>query len=287
MIVVTGATGQLGRLVITQLLERGVPASKIVAAARSPDKAANLAARGVQVREADYNKPDTLARAFADAERVLLISTSELSSRLPQHRAVIEAARKVGVQQLVYTSLLHADRSPLGLAAEHRATEAAIAATELPHVLLRNGWYTENHLASVPAALQHGVFIGSAGEGRIASATRADFAAAAAAVLTQPIAAGGRIYELAGDSAYTLAELVAELNRQTGRSLRYQNLPQAEFQAALLGAGLPGPLADLLADSDAGAAKGALFDDSRQLGTLIGRPTTTLAMALKEALAKA
>lgn len=287
MIVVTGATGQLGRLVIAQLLERGMPASSLVAAVRSPAKAADLAARGVQVREADYTKPATLARAFAGAERVLLISSSDLVQRLPQHQAVVEAARGARVRQLVYTSLLHADRSPIGLAAEHRATEAAIAASGLPHVLLRNGWYTENYLASVPAALQHGAFIGSAGEGRIASATRADYAAAAAAVLTQPIAVGGRIYELAGDSAYTLAELVVELNRQTGRSVRYQNLPQAEFRSALVGAGLPGPVAELLADSDAAAANGALFDDGRQLSALIGRPTTPLAVALGAVLAKA
>lgn len=285
MIVVTGATGQLGRLVIEQLLQRGVPASGIVAAVRNPAKAADLAARGVQLREADYGKPETLARAFAGAERLLLISSSELGARLPQHQAVIAAARAARVGQLVYTSLLHAERSPLGLAAEHRATEEAIAAAGLPHVLLRNGWYTENYLASVPAALQHGAFIGSAGAGRIASATRADYAAAAAVVLTQPIGAS-RVYELAGDSAYTLAELVAELNRQTGKSVRYQDLPQAEFAAALLGAGLPRPVAELLADSDAGAAKGALFDDSRQLSRLIGRPTTPLAAALQAALAK-
>ena len=285
MIVVTGANGQLGRLVIEQLLQRGVPASGIVAAVRNPAKAADLAARGVQLREADYGKPETLARAFAGAERLLLISSSELGARLPQHQAVIAAARAARVGQLVYTSLLHAERSPLGLAAEHRATEEAIAAAGLPHVLLRNGWYTENYLASVPAALQHGAFIGSAGAGRIASATRADYAAAAAVVLTQPIGAS-RVYELAGDRAYTLAELVAELNRQTGKSVRYQDLPQAEFAAALVGAGLPRPVADLLADSDAGAAKGALFDDSRQLSSLIGRPTTPLAAALQAALAK-
>jgi len=284
MIVVTGATGQLGRLVIAQLLERGVPASGIVAAVRSPSKAADLAARGVQLREADYAKPDTLAKAFAGAKRLLLISSSELGQRLPQHLAVIAAARQAGVGQLVYTSLLHADRSPLGLAAEHLGTEQAIAAAGLPHVLLRNGWYTENYLASVPAALQHGVFLGAAGEGRIASATRADYAAAAAAVLTQPVA-GHRVYELAGDSAYTLAELAAELNRQTGKAVRYQNLPQADFAAALVGAGLPQPVAQLLADSDAGAAQGGLFDDSRELGTLIGRPTTPLAAALKATLA--
>ena len=286
MIVVTGATGQLGRLVIHQLIERGVPASNIVAAVRTPAKAADLAALGLQVREADYTRPATLATAFQGAERVLLISSSELGQRLPQHRAVIDAAREARVGQLVYTSLLRADSSPLGLAAEHKATEALIAASGLPHVLLRNGWYTENYLASVPPALQHGAFIGSAGSGRIASATRADYAAAAAAVLALPVG-GNRTYELAGDSSYTLAEFVAELNRQSGRSVVYQDLPQKDFEAALTGAGLPAPLAALLADSDAGASKGALFDDGRQLSALIGRPTTPLAEAMKAALAAA
>jgi NAD(P)H dehydrogenase (quinone) len=285
MIVVTGATGQLGRLVINQLIERGVNASKIVAAVRTPAKAADLAARGVQVREADYTRPATLATAFKGAERVLLISSSEVGQRLPHHRAVIDAARGARVGQLVYTSLLRADSSPLGLAAEHKATEALITASGLPHVLLRNGWYTENYLASVPPALQHGAFIGSVGTGRIASATRADYAAAAAAVLAQPVG-DNRAYELAGDSSYTLAEFVAELNRQTGRSVVYQDLPQQDFEGALVGAGLPAPLAALLADSDAGASKGALFDDGHQLSALIGRPTTPLAAAMKAALAK-
>ena len=286
MIVVTGATGQLGRLVIAQLIERGVAAQQIVAAVRTPAKAADLAALGLQVREADYTRPATLAAAFKGAERVLLISSSEVGQRLPQHRAVIDAAREARVGQLVYTSLLRADSSPLGLAAEHTATEALIAASGLPHVLLRNGWYTENYLASVAPALQHGAFIGAAGSGHIASATRADYAAAAAAVLAQPVGSN-RSYELAGDTSYTLAELVAELNRQTGRAVVYQDLPQQAFEAALVGAGLPAPFAALLADSDAGAAKGALFDDGHQLGTLIGRPTTPLAVAMKAALAKA
>ncbi|MEY8879091.1 MAG: SDR family oxidoreductase [Leptothrix sp. (in: b-proteobacteria)] len=284
MIVITGATGQLGRLVITDLLGRGVPAAQIGAAVRTPAKAADLAALGVQVREADYNQPATLTRAFAGAERVLLISSSEVGQRLPQHRAVIEAAQGAGVAQLVYTSLLHADRSPLALGDEHRATEALIRASGLTHVLLRNGWYTENHLASVPPALQHGAFFGSAGNGRIASAARADYAAAAAAVLAQPIGAN-RVIELAGDSAYTLAELVVELNRQTGQAVVYNDLPAAAFEAALKGAGLPDGLAALLANSDAGAAQGGLFDDSRQLSTLIGRPTTPLAVSMAAALA--
>ncbi len=286
MIVVTGATGQLGQLVIQDLLARGVPASGIVAAVRNLAKAASLAAQGITVREADYARPETLVPALAGASRVLLVSSSEVGQRLVQHRAVIEAAREAKVGQLVYTSLLRADSSPLGLADEHKATEALIDASGMSHVLLRNGWYTENYLASVPAARHHGVFMGSAGEGRIASATRADYAAAAAVVLTQSVGPN-RVYELAGDTAYTLAELVAELNGQTAGSVKYLNLPQADFAAALVGAGLPKPFAELLADSDAGAAKGALFDDGHQLGTLIGRPTTPLATALRAVLASA
>lgn len=284
MIVITGASGQLGRLVIRELIGRGVPAAQIAAAVRSPAKAADLAALGVQLREADYDRPDTLAAAFQGADQLLLISSSEVGRRLPQHQAVIEAARAAQVGLIAYTSLLHADTSPLGLAAEHVGTEALIAASGLPHVILRNGWYTENYLASVPPALQYGAFIGSAGSGRIAGATRADYAAAAAAVLTQPFT-GNRTIELAGDTAWTLAELVAELNRQTGKTVVYQDMPQAAFEAALLGAGLPAPLAALLADSDAGAAHGALHDDSRQLSALIGRPTTPLAQAMAAALA--
>ncbi|MFN7725198.1 MAG: SDR family oxidoreductase [Rubrivivax sp.] len=283
MIVVTGATGQLGRLVITALLKT-VPAAQIVAAVRRPEAAADLAALGVQVRAADYNRPETLDAAFQGAQKVLLISSSEVGQRLPQHRQVIEAAQRAGVALLAYTSLLHADRSPLGLAAEHVATEALLKASGLPHVLLRNGWYTENYLASVGAAVQHGALIGSAGAGRIASAARADLADAAAAVLTLPDQAG-RVYELAADQSYTLAEFAAEISRLSGKTVPYVDLPQAEYAAALEGAGLPGPFAALLADSDVGASQGALFDDQGQLSRLIGRATTPWTVMLKAALA--
>ena len=282
MIVITGANGQLGRLVIDALLQK-LPASDIVAAVRNPAKAQDLAARGVQVRQADYNQPATLDAAFQGADKLLLISSSEVGQRAPQHRAVIDAARRAGVKLVAYTSLLHADTSPLGLAAEHRETEAALRASGLPFVLLRNGWYTENYAASIPAALQHGALLGSAGTGRIASAARADYAAAAAAVLTGEGQAG-RVYELAGDTAYTLAELAADIARQSGKAVAYQNLPEADYKAALLGAGLPEGLAGLLADSDAGAERGGLFDDSRQLSRLTGRPTTPLATVVGAAL---
>lgn len=282
MIVVTGASGQLGRLVIQSLL-RKVPAGEIVAAVRDPKRVQDLAALGVQVRQADYNQPATLLSAFAGADKVLLISSSEIGQRVAQHAAVIAAAQQAKVKLLAYTSLLHADRSPLGLADEHRQTEALLQESGLPSVLLRNGWYTENYLASIPAALAHGVLLGSAGEGRIASATRADYAEAAATVLTLD-AQAGRVYELAGDQAYSLSELAAELSRQSGQPVRYQDLPEAEFQAALLAAGLPAEVASLLADSDAGASQGALFDDGRQLSGLLGRPTTPLTEAVAGAL---
>ena len=282
MIVITGASGQLGRLVITELLKT-VPPAQIVAAVRHPGKASDLAALGVQLRVADYTQPATLDSAFAGADKLLLISSSEVGQRVAQHRNVIDAAKRARVGLIAYTSLLRADSSPLGLAAEHKETEALLKDSGLPHVLLRNGWYTENYLASIPPALQHGVFIGSAGDGRIASAARADYAAAAAAVLTRADQAG-KVYELAGDEAYTLSELAAEITRQSGKTVVYQNLPQADFKAALIGAGLPEPIADLLAESDVGAAKGGLFDDSRQLSQLIGRPTTPLAALVAAAL---
>ena len=282
MIVITGASGQLGRLVIQSLLTK-VPASRIVAAVRNPQKASDLAALGVQIRRADYTDSAFLDAAFQGAEKVLLISSSEVGQRLAQHRNAIDAARRAGVSLLAYTSLLHADTSPLGLAGEHVATEAWLAQSGVPFVLLRNGWYTENYLASIPPALQHGAFIGSAGEGRIASAARADYAEAAAVVLTTP-GQSGKVYELAGDEAYTLAEFSAELSRQSGKAIPYVDLPENDYKAALIGAGLPEPIAGLLADSDSGAAKGGLFDATRQLGTLIGRPTTPLAVSMRAAL---
>ncbi|SIR57258.1 NAD(P)H dehydrogenase (quinone) [Aeromonas sp. RU39B] len=283
MIVVTGASGQLGRLVIASLLKR-VPANQIVAAVRSPEKVADLAALGVIVKQADYSQPDALEQAFAGADKVLLISSSEVGQRLAQHRNVIDAAKRAGVSLIAYTSLLHADRSPLALADEHKATEAYLAGSGIPFVLLRNGWYSENYLASVPAALAHDAFIGCAGEGRIASAARADYADAAAVVLTRAEQAG-KVYELAGDEAYTLSELASELSRQAGKPVPYVNLPEAEFKGALLGAGLPEPLADLLANSDSGASQGGLFDDSHTLSALIGRPTTSLSTLITAALA--
>lgn len=282
MIAVTGATGQLGQLVINALLKT-VAASEIVALVRDPAKAQALSDKGVQVRRGDYNDKAALDRALLGVEKLLLISSSEVGQRTSQHRNVIEAANAADVQLIAYTSLLHADTSPLGLAAEHVETEKLLADSGLAYALLRNGWYSENYLASVPAALQHGLFIGSAGDGKIASATRADYAEAAARVLTLDDQAG-RVYELAGDDAWTLSDLCASLSALSGNTVAYQNLSEADFAAALMGAGLPEGFAKLLADSDAGAAKGGLFDDGHQLSTLIGRPTTPLAASLKAML---
>ena len=282
MIVVTGATGQLGRLVITALL-KAVRASQIVAAVRTRAKAADLAALGVLVRQADYAQPATLVNAFTGAEKLLLISSSEVGQRVPQHQAVIDAAKQAGVKLIAYTSVLHADKGLLGLAQEHLATEAAIKASGIPAVILRNGWYTENYAASIPPALAHGALLGSAKDGRIASAARADYADAAAAVLTRDGQAG-KVYELAGDDAYTLTKFAAEVAAQSGKPVIYKDLPEADFKAALIGAGLPDYVAALLSDSDAGAAKGGLFDDSRSLSTLIGRPTTPLKTVVADAL---
>lgn len=279
---ITGASGQLGRLVIESLLTRH-PAANIVAVVRDPAKVADLQARGVQVRVADYNQADALEAAFQGVHKLLLISSSEVGQRVPQHRNVITAAQRAGVGLVAYTSILHADRSPMGLATEHRETEALLRASGLPHVLLRNGWYTENYTASVPAALQYGAVLGCAGDGQISSAARADYAVAAATVLSQADQAG-RVYELAGDEAYTLSELAVEIARQSGQPVVYRDLPEAAYEAALVQAGLPGFLAAMLAESDVGAAKGGLFDDSHELSRLIGRPTTPLAELVKAAL---
>ncbi len=282
MIAVTGATGQLGHLVISALGKK-TRSSGIIAAVRNPAKAKVLEAMCVQVRYADYDKPETWDTALHGVEKLLLISSSEIGQRARQHKTVIDAAKRAGVKLLAYTSVLHADTSPLGLAAEHRETEAAIRASGIPYVLLRHGWYTENYTAGVPGALARGAVYGCAGNGRISSATRADYAKADAAALLAENQAG-KIYELAGDMAYTLNDLAVEISRQSGKTINYVNLPEADYKKALLDAGLPDPVAGLLANSDTGVSKGGLFDNSHQLSKLIGRPTTPLALAVTAAL---
>ena len=282
MIAITGATGQLGQHVIEELLKT-VPASQIVAIVRNLAKAEALRQQGVVVRQADYTDEAAFTTALNGVDKLLLISSSEVGQRAVQHQNVINAAKAAGVKFIAYTSLLHADKSPLGLHVEHVETENALAASGVPYALLRNGWYTENYLASAPPALEHGGLMGAAGEGKIASATRADYAAAAAKVISEEGHAG-KVYELAGDNAWTLSELAAELSKQSGKPVTYQNLSEADFAAALKGVGLPAGLAEMLADSDTGASKGGLFDDSRTLSKLIGRPTTSLAESVKAIL---
>ena len=254
-----------------------------MAIVRNPAKGASLSRKGISVRQADYNDEASLIRALQGVEKLLLISSSEIGQRVTQHRNVINAAKSANVKFIAYTSLLHADTSPLGLHTEHVETEKMLADSGIRYALLRNGWYTENYLASVPAALEHGVFIGAAGEGKIAFAARADYAAAAACVISEDGHAG-KVYELAGDEARTLSHLAKELTEQSGKNVVYQNLSQADFVAALKNAGLPDELSEMLADSDVGASVGGLFDDSHTLSKLIGRPTTTLAESIKDIL---
>lgn len=285
MYVVTGATGQLGRLVVAQLAAK-VGANRVAAAVRDPSKAQDLAALGVTVREADYNRPETLGPALAGAEKVLLISGNEVGQRVPQHTAVIQAAKAAEAKLVAYTSILHGDASPLGLAKEHIETEAVLKASGVPWAVLRNGWYLENYTGAVATALERGWIQGSAGEGRISAATRADFAAACVAVLTSPEDQSGRIYELGGDEGFTMAEFAAELSRQSGKPVVWKNLPVTDYAAALVVAGLPEPVAQIFAGADAGIATGALFNDGRDLSRLIGRPTTTLAEGIRATLAQ-
>lgn len=281
MIAITGATGQLGTLVIEALL-RNMPADQIVAAVRTPAKAAALAAKGVHVREADYSRPETLASAFAGVDKVLLISGNEIGQRVAQHQAVIDAAKAAGVSFLAYTSLLHADTTPLALATDHLATERYLQASGLTYSLLRNGWYFENQTAALPLSLQHGAFIGASKDGRFAAAARADYAEAAAVVLTTSGHANS-IYELAGDVPYTRSELAVEVSRQTGKTIGYRDLPEAEYEQ-ILATVLPPPAARIIADAEAHAAHGALDDHSHTLSRLIHHPTTMLAQAVTTAI---
>lgn len=269
-IAVTGATGQLGRLVIEKLKARVSDGQSVVALVRDPAKAADL---GVEARAADYDKPETLTEALAGVDVLLLISSDAIGQRVSQHRNAIEAAKAAEVKRIAYTSILRADSTPIGLGVEHRATEAMIEESGLAYTLLRNSWYLENYAGAIAGALGSGAFIGSAGEGRISAATRADYAEAAAVVLTGEGHAG-KTYELAGDESFSMADLAAETSRQTGRTLPYNDLPEDAYAKVLESIGLPAPVAAMLAQSDVGASKGGLFENGRQLSLLIGRPTT-------------
>ena len=280
-IVVTGATGHLGHLIVESLLRRGVPAGQIVALGRDVAKAADLADRGVTVTAADYNDPGSLRAAFAGADRLMFVSASEAGQRLTQHRNVVAAAKDAGVGLVVYTSIAAADTSSLQLAAEHAATERELAATGLPYVFLRNSWYTENYTGQLPTFLEHGI-AGAAGDGKVSAAVRADYAEAAAAVLTGE-GHTNRVYELGGP-AFTMTELAAEVSKQTGREVTYTDLPVDQYTKVLVGAGLPEGYAAFLADADRGLAQGELYVESDDLDRLIGRPATPLADAIRAAL---
>jgi len=281
---VTGASGHLGRLAVLALLERGASPSDVVATARDTGAVSDLAALGVVTRRADYSDPASLKEAFVGVDRALLVSSNAVGARLEQHRNVIEAARDAGVELLAYTSGTRADTSPMSLAGEHLATEQLLAGSGVPTVLLRNSWYLENYTEQLAPALEHGTVLGAAGDGRVSAATRADYAAAAAAVLLLDDQAG-KVYELGGDEAISLAEYAATVSAVTGRSITYTDLSAEDFERALVGAGLPEPVAAMLADSDLGLGRGDLRTDTRELSTLIGRPTTTVEEAVRAALA--
>ncbi len=282
---VTGATGQLGGLVIGELLARGVPAADIVAIVRDESKAADLASKGVQIRVASYDDPEVLRRALDGVDKLLLISGSEVGRRVPQHTNVIEAAEAAGVGLIAYTSLLNAATSGLGLAPEHVATEKRLGESSIPAVFLRNGWYWENYLQAIGQAAATGALFGAAGEGRVAGAARADYAAAAAAVLTSDADQGGKVYELGGDERLTYADLAKVIGEVAGKTVEYRDLPEADYAKVLADNGIPEQFAAVLAGSDAGIARGELDTTSGDLQTLIGRSSTPFAQIVKAAIA--
>jgi len=278
-IAITGATGQLGRLAISAILRRD-PSAHIAALVRDPDRATDL---GVPLRQADYHQPATLAPALAGIDTLVLISSSDFNDRAGQHRNVIDAAKVAGVGRIIYTSILKGAASPLMLAADHIKTEADLAASGIAATILRNGWYTENYTGSLGAALAAGALIGAAGDARLATAPRADYAEALAVAALDP-ATAGQTYELGG-APHTLSDLAAELSRQTGRDIPYVDMTEDAYRAALLSFGLPEAMAAAIADADARAHdSGALSDDSGTLARLMGRPATSLADSVTQAL---
>lgn len=276
-ILVTGATGNLGRLVIASLLERGADPQSIIAGARDVAKAADL---GVRVAQLDYTDPASVASALEGVDSVLLISGSEVGQRVAQHQAVIDAARSAGVTKFVYTSAPKASTSDLVLAPEHKATEELIASSGLPSVILRNNWYTENYAADLARAAESGVLAAGVGEGRVASASRKDFAEAAAVVLLDD-GHIGQVYELGGDVAWDYTELADAIAEISGRDVTYQPLTADEQLAGLQAAGLDEGTAGFVVALDAGIATGALAQTDGTLSRLIGRPTTPLIEGLR------
>lgn len=282
MIGITGATGQLGQLVIEELIKRG-KTNDVVALARNISKAEDFKRQGIVVRVADYSRAETWPESLKGIKTLLLISSSEVGQREAQHKTVIQAAKKAGVEHIIYTSVLRADQSTLGLAKEHLATEKAIQASGLKYTFLRNGWYLENHTEHLAPALATGLIHGAAGAGRFSSASRRDYAQAAVQVL-RTSGHENKIYELAGDTSFTMNDLAAEVSNHAGKAITYMNHSFENFKSALIGAGVPEPFAQLLADSDVGAANGQLQSDAKDLSQLIGHPTTSLRDAIKKAL---
>lgn len=276
---VTGATGGLGGAAVDALIADGVDPTRIIAVVRDPARARRLADAGVVVRAADYSDVAALTSALSGVDKLLFVSGSEVGRRSAQHANVVAAAAEANVGFIAYTSLLRADVSDLILAAEHRETEQALATSGVPHTLLRNGWYWENYLGAVDAASESGTLYGAAGTGRVAGAARRDYAQAAAAVLQteHPKA----VYELAGDQPLTSAEIAAQAAEAAGKPITYQNLTAEDYADALASSGLPRPVAEMLADSDAGVATGALDSDSTDLADLLGRSTTSFAEVLR------
>ncbi|MEV4953246.1 SDR family oxidoreductase [Paenarthrobacter nitroguajacolicus] len=283
-IVITGATGQLGRHVIEALLERNVPADSIVATGRSIEKLSNFVARGVRAVAMDYDDAASVAQALKGATKVLLISGSAVGQRVEQHRTVIEAAKAEGVELLAYTSIANADTTRMKLATEHQATESILKESGVPFALLRNSWYIENYTDQLPGTLAQGALAGSAGNGKVSGASRADYAQAAAAVLVAEHQAG-KIYELGGDEAFTLDELAAEISAASGKSIEYRDLPVDQYADLLTGAGVPEAFAQILADTDLGIGRGDLLVTTGDLRKLIGRPATALSEAVRSAAA--
>ena len=282
MITVTAATGRFGQLVVDALLKRGVPAAGIVAAVRDPHKAAGLAKQGVQVRDADYDRPETLLPAFTGASKLLLIPSAVFGQRYPQMQHAVTAAAAAGAGLIAYASFVNTATSTLRLGEEHKQAEAAIRASGLPFVLLRNGAYTEMYTETLGPALQYRAILGSAGDGKVSAATRADLAEAAAAVLASD-GHEGSVYELGG-TAFTMADLAAEVSRQTGKHIVYQDMPVDDYAKTLTAAGIPESFAGLLADTSLAIAHGDWYTDSTDLQQLIGRPSTPLADVVTAAL---
>jgi NAD(P)H dehydrogenase (quinone) len=285
VIVVTGATGRLGRLTVENLLKRGVAADSVAVAVRAPDRAADLAALGVRIREGDYDRPETLPAAFAGADVLVLVSANapDNALRVAQHTAGVAAAREAGVGRIVYTSIPQADTNPILLARVHEATEALIRESGIPFTFLQNNWYFENYTANIPHALEHGGLVGTAGDALFAAAAIADYAEAAAVVASTDGHVGAS-YELTGDAAWTLADLAAEVAEQSGKPFTYTDVTPEQLAEFFTGVGLPASLIALLVDAEVQSRGGALATVTTELRDLIGRPTTTLAQAVAEAL---